>query len=176
MEARSGKLGHQYTRLPAYQSRSDSSFHLQRTSHLLDVSGGCANNTAIATDSTRCWWSCTGCVTAQDITQCPDKNSWGLTYDDGPGFYTPNLLQYLDEKQLKSTFFVVGSRAIQFPSTLQAEFLGQHQIAVHTWSHRPLTTLTDDEIIAELGWTKKVIKDILGITPNMMRPPFGDIE
>jgi peptidoglycan/xylan/chitin deacetylase (PgdA/CDA1 family) len=82
----------------------------------------------------------------------------------------------LDEKQLKSTFFVVGSRAIQFPSTLQAEFLGQHQIAVHTWSHRPLTTLTDDEIIAELGWTKKVIKDILGITPNMMRPPFGDIE
>ena len=115
-------------------------------------------------------------MTDQDITQCPDKNSWGLTYDDGPGYYTPNLLQYLDEKQLKSTFFVVGSRAIQFPSTLQAEFLGQHQIAVHTWSHQPLTTLTNDEIIAELGWTKKVIKDVLGITPNMMRPPFGDIE
>ncbi|RXW22905.1 hypothetical protein EST38_g2953 [Candolleomyces aberdarensis] len=138
--------------------------------------GGCVNNTAIATDPARCWWSCTGCVTDKDITQCPDKNSWGLTYDDGPGYYTPNLLQYLDEKDLKSTFFVVGSRAIQFPSLLQAEYLGQHQIAVHTWSHQPLTQLTNDEIIAELGWTKKVIKDILGITPNMMRPPFGDID
>ncbi|KAJ3527959.1 hypothetical protein NMY22_g9595 [Coprinellus aureogranulatus] len=54
--------------------------------------------------------------------------------------------------------------------------MGQHQIAVHTWSHTPLTTQTNDEIIAELGWSKKIIKDVLGVTPNMMRPPFGDID
>jgi peptidoglycan/xylan/chitin deacetylase (PgdA/CDA1 family) len=39
-----------------------------------------------------------------------------------------------------------------------------------------LTTLTNEQIIAELGWSKKAIKDVLGVTPNMMRPPFGDIE
>lgn len=39
-----------------------------------------------------------------------------------------------------------------------------------------MTTLSNDEIIAELGWSKKIIKDVLGVTPNMMRPPFGDIE
>ncbi|KAF5314082.1 hypothetical protein D9611_006763 [Ephemerocybe angulata] len=138
--------------------------------------GGCLNNTAIASDPNRCWWTCTGCQDNKDITQCPDPLSWGLTYDDGPGYYTSNLLQYLDEKALKSTFFVVGSRAISFPATLQAQYMGQHQIAVHTWSHPPLTTLSNDEIIAELGWTKKVIKDVLGVTPNMMRPPFGDID
>jgi len=27
-----------------------------------------------------------------------------------------------------------------------------------------------------LGWSKKVIKDVLGVTPNMMRPPYGDID
>lgn len=86
------------------------------------------------------------------------------------------MLNYLDEKQLKSTFFVVGSRVISFPAMLQTEYMGQHQIAVHTWSHPSLTTLTNDQIIAELGWSKKVIKDVLGVTPNMMRPPFGDIE
>lgn len=101
---------------------------------------------------------------------------WGLTYDDGPSFYTSDLLHYLDEKQLKSTFFVVGSRVISFPQTLQTQYMSQHQIAVHTWSHPSLTTLTNEEIIAELGWSKKVIKDVLGVTPNMMRPPFGDIE
>jgi peptidoglycan/xylan/chitin deacetylase (PgdA/CDA1 family) len=101
---------------------------------------------------------------------------WGLTYDDGPAFYTPNLLQYLDQVNLKSTFFVVGSRAISFPDTLQLEYMGGHQIAVHTWSHPYLTTLSNEEIIAELGWTKKVIKDVLGVTPNMMRPPYGDID
>ena len=102
--------------------------------------------------------------------------NWGLTYDDGPSFYTSNLLNFLDQEKLKSTFFVVGSRVISFPSILQTQYMGQHQIAVHTWSHPPLTTLTNEQIVAELGWSKKVIKDVLGVTPNMMRPPFGDIE
>ena len=51
-----------------------------------------------------------------------------------------------------------------------------HQIAVHTYSHPYLTTLTNDQIIAELGWTKKIIKDVIGVTPQYMRPPYGDIE
>jgi peptidoglycan/xylan/chitin deacetylase (PgdA/CDA1 family) len=54
--------------------------------------------------------------------------------------------------------------------------MGGHQIAVHTWSHPMLTTLTDEEIVAELGWSKRIIKDLLGVTPTMMRPPYGDIE
>ena len=39
-----------------------------------------------------------------------------------------------------------------------------------------LTTLSNDEIIAEFGWTKKIIKDITGVTPLHFRPPYGDIE
>ena len=38
-----------------------------------------------------------------------------------------------------------------------------------------LTTLTNEQIVAELGWSRKVIKDVLGVTPTTMRPPFGDI-
>jgi len=102
--------------------------------------------------------------------------TWGLTYDDGPAFHTTQLLSYLDQQNLKSTFFVVGSRVISFPPILQAEYMSGHHIAVHTWSHPPLTTLTNEQIIAELGWSKKVIKDVLGVTPNMMRPPYGDID
>lgn len=39
-----------------------------------------------------------------------------------------------------------------------------------------MTTLTNDEIIAELGWSKKIIKDVLGVTPSYWRPPFGDVD
>jgi len=138
--------------------------------------GGCGNNTAIWNDTERCWWTCTGCVAPFDVTACPTPSTWGLTYDDGPAFYTPNLLSYLDANNLKSTFFTVGSRCLEFPYTLQDEYMSGHQIAVHTWSHPYLTTLTNEEIIAELGWTKKIIKDVLGVTPNMMRPPYGDID
>lgn len=99
-----------------------------------------------------------------------------MTYDDGPSYYTPNLLKYLDEQQIKSTFFVVGSRVISFPQTLQEEFMSGHQVAVHTWSHPYLTTLTNEQIIAELGWTRQAIRDVIGVSPSMMRPPYGDIE
>jgi peptidoglycan/xylan/chitin deacetylase (PgdA/CDA1 family) len=86
-------------------------------------------------------------------------------------------LNFLDQNSLKSTFFVIGSRAVSFPAILQTEYLAQHHISVHTWSHAaPLTTLTNEQIIAELGWCKKIIKDVLGVTPNTMRPPFGDID
>ncbi|KAJ4476663.1 hypothetical protein J3R30DRAFT_3488109 [Lentinula aciculospora] len=140
------------------------------------VTGGCPANLAAAADTSRCWWYCTGCVRDTDVQECPNKLTWGLTYDDGPSFYTPNLLTYLTANDLNATFFLVGSRCVQFPATLQEEYMSGHQIAVHTWSHPYLTTLTNEQVIAELGWTKKIIKDVTGVTPNMMRPPYGDID
>ncbi|EIW64552.1 glycoside hydrolase/deacetylase [Trametes versicolor FP-101664 SS1] len=138
--------------------------------------GSCASNAAAAADSTRCWWTCGGCKADDDIEECPDKMTWGLTYDDGPALYTGDLLHYLDSVNLKATFFVVGSRAISYPALLQNEYMAQHQIAVHTWSHHPMTTLTNEQIIAELGWSKKIIKDVLGVTPTYWRPPYGDVD
>jgi len=32
-------------------------------------------------------------------------------------------------------------------------------IAVHTWSHRHMPTLTNLEIVAELGWTMEIIRN-----------------
>jgi peptidoglycan/xylan/chitin deacetylase (PgdA/CDA1 family) len=59
---------------------------------------------------------------------------------------------------------------------VQAEYMAGHQLSVHTWSHPYLTKLTNEEIVAELGWTKQVIKDVVGVTPNTFRPPYGDID
>jgi hypothetical protein len=144
---------------------------------ILNSTGGCpANLGAVNNDTNRCWWTCSGCSRPSDITTCPDKNTWGLTYDDGPSPYTTQLLDFLDANNLKATFFVVGSRCISLPAILQAEYMAGHQIAAHTWSHPSLTTLTNEQIIAELGWSRKIIRDVLGVSPNMMRPPFGDIE
>ena len=110
-----------------------------------------------------------------DIVACPDKNTWGVSFDDGPGPFTQYLLNYLEEKDLLATFFVVGSRVIERPTVLVEEYMQGHEISVHTWSHRALTKLTTAEVVAELGWTRKAIKRVLGVTPTTMRPPFGDI-
>jgi len=144
--------------------------------------GGCSNTTfnqeAIdqAGPDDRCWWTCGGCTRNTDVTFCPDQGTWGLSYDDGPAPYTPKLLNYMDAADLKSTFFVVGSRVISRPEILQYEYMAGHQIAVHTWSHFSLTTLTDAEIVAEFGYSKKAIQEVIGVTPKYMRPPYGDMD
>jgi peptidoglycan/xylan/chitin deacetylase (PgdA/CDA1 family) len=138
--------------------------------------GSCIGDPAAAADASRCWWTCGGCTRATDVTVCPEKDTWGVSFDDGPSPYTPKLLNYLNEKDIKSTFFVVGSRVISRPEILQTEFMIGHEISVHTWSHHPLTAMTNEQIVAELGWTRKAIKEVLGVTPVTMRPPYGDID
>ena len=68
-------------------------------------SGACSANAEAAADSSRCWWTCGGCTRDTDITTCPDKLTWGLTYDDGPAFYTPNLLQVSSSQNISLVLF-----------------------------------------------------------------------
>ncbi|KAK4702111.1 hypothetical protein P7C70_g4116, partial [Phenoliferia sp. Uapishka_3] len=144
--------------------------------------GGCANTTynaqAIKDATTNCWWTCAPnhCTRDTDISFCPNKGTWGLSYDDGPSPSTPKLLDFLDSQNLLATFFVVGSRAVSRPEMLQNQYMAGHQISVHTWAHSSLTTLSNEGIIAELAWSKAIIKAVTGVTPNTMRPPYGDID
>ena len=68
------------------------------------------------------------------------------------------MLDYLEKQSFEATFFVVGTSAYWFPETLQAEYMAGHQISVHTWYHQHLTTLSNIEIVAELGYTREIIK------------------
>ncbi|KAI6117469.1 carbohydrate esterase family 4 protein [Pisolithus croceorrhizus] len=139
--------------------------------------GTCAGDPAAAADAAeRGWWTCGGYTRDTDITACPDKLTWGVSFDDGPAFYSKQLLDYLSSINVTSTFFVVGSRVVERPQVLIEEYMTGHEIAVHTWSHRPLTMLTTEQVVAELGWTRKAIKDVIGVTPTLMRPPYGDID
>ncbi|KAJ7588000.1 carbohydrate esterase family 4 protein [Mycena floridula] len=149
--------------------------------HIPDISmtvdGTCASSPEAAANAfARGWWSCGGYTRDTDITVCPDPKTWGVSFDDGPSPYTPKLLKYLSEKDISATFFVVGSRVISYPQTLVAEYEAGHEIAVHTWSHTHLTTQSNAQIVAELGWTRKAIKAVIGVTPLAMRPPFGDAD
>jgi peptidoglycan/xylan/chitin deacetylase (PgdA/CDA1 family) len=39
-----------------------------------------------------------------------------------------------------------------------------------------MTALTNEQAFAELYYSRKIIKDILGVTPLCWRPPFGDVD
>ncbi|CAG8538783.1 15037_t:CDS:2 [Dentiscutata erythropus] len=134
----------------------------------------CGGNTTI--DPNQGSWTCQKYVAPDDIQACPLTGNWGVTYDDGPSPATPALLNTLEELDLHATFFVIGSRAICNPEILLDAYKRGHHIAVHTWSHPALTSLSNAQIIAEIGWTMKAIKDIIGVTPIYYRPPYGDTD
>ena len=120
------------------------------------------NAAALANAGTngQCWWTCGGCLRDADVSQCKDEWDWGHTYDDGPGFYTNKLLTYLNSLPsnsnadgaatvspgVKATFFVVGARVISRPEIMVYEYMNNHEIAGHTWSHSALTTLTNEQV------------------------------
>lgn len=65
---------------------------------------------------------------------------------------------------------------ITYPEAAQRALSDGHTICAHTWSHKQMTTLTNEEIVAEMYWTHKAIKEVLGITPKCWRPPYGDVD
>ncbi|KAI8598524.1 hypothetical protein EDD21DRAFT_309259 [Dissophora ornata] len=124
-----------------------------------------------------CWWTCTGCFVPDDIVDCPQKNQWGLTFDDGPQpGTTEDLLDLLKEKNVTATFFVTGMKSMMAPWLLQDTIDQGHHLASHTWSHSGMTTLTNEEVVAELKWTEKYIYDHTGYKVKYYRPPYGDVD
>ena len=83
---------------------------------------------------------------------CPGCTVY-LTFDDGPGVYTPQILSVLAAKGAPATFFVVGQHAAQFPSLVQQEHANGHGIGDHGWSHAALTELPPASIHQELEST-----------------------
>ncbi|KAF9974957.1 chitin deacetylase [Actinomortierella ambigua] len=122
-----------------------------------------------------CYWTCEGCA-ADDITKCAAPNTWGLTFDDGPSAITPELLDYLKAQKASATFFLIGSNVVQYPNVVKRELAEGHHLASHTWSHHALTTLTNEQIVAEIKWTEKAVLEAAGVRLKYMRPPFGDIN
>lgn len=52
-----------------------------------------------------------------------------------------------------------------------------NDIAVHTWSHPQMTTLSNEMVLAELGWTMQIIHDSTGgRLPRYWRPSYGDSD
>lgn len=51
--------------------------------------GTCAGDPAAAAEAaSRGWWTCGGFTRDTDITACPDKMTWGVSFDDGPAPYS----------------------------------------------------------------------------------------
>ncbi len=99
---------------------------------------------------------------------------FALTFDDGPRASTSQLLEILDQLNVRATFFVCGSYCEAAPDGLRAIAAARHEIGNHSYSHPAMARLDDAQIAWQLDETNATIRSIIGRTPRVFRPPYGN--
>lgn len=114
-------------------------------------------------------WFC-----SHNLQQAVNPKAW----DDLPHratLMTRRLLDLLDKRDIKATFFVLGWLAERYPELVQEVHAAGHEIASHgyahllTWQHTPASFATD------LASAESAIKACTGIRPNLFRAPAFSI-
>ncbi len=94
-----------------------------------------------------------------------------LTFDDGPGEYTPELLDVLKKYNVKATFFVVNTKKIDTITRIAQE---GHTIGIHTATHVFEDVYSSEEAyFADLYRMQDVIFSYTGQRPTLLRFPGG---
>ncbi|MGM1048801.1 MAG: polysaccharide deacetylase family protein [Bacillota bacterium] len=106
------------------------------------------------------------------------KKQVAFTFDDGPHpQYTPKLLDLLKLHQVKATFFVLGSKAEQYPELIRRIDREGHQIGIHNYCHTSNWLMLPSTIRrVHLDRSADIIESIVGTRPNYYRPPWGLIN
>lgn len=104
-----------------------------------------------------------------DVTYSIDEDVLFLTFDDGPGESTEEILDILKGENIKATFFVVGDRINENPELLQRIANEGHSIGVHSMTHPYLYK----NIESELKETGQLIYELTNQESRLFRPPYG---
>src|SRR5437763_364984 len=99
-----------------------------------------------------------------------------LTFDDGPGPYTPGVLDVLERHHALGTFFAIGRMERYFGESTSRQIRDGDAVGDHTENHRDLARLTRHELREEL-FEPLARAELLGDTrPRLFRPPYGSFN
>lgn len=101
------------------------------------------------------------------------KKLVALTFDDGPGPCTAQLLDLLKKEQVKATFFVLGTKVNAYPELVKRMDAEGHEVGNHSQNHKNLAKLSADGVKMEMDTCANKIKALIGHDPTVMRCPGG---
>jgi peptidoglycan/xylan/chitin deacetylase (PgdA/CDA1 family) len=113
----------------------------------------------------------------QPLWEIPNSsNQVALTFDDGPGCFTPGLLDVLKKEGIRATFFTVGTRIERYPDILRRIYSEGHLIALHTYRHRNIKKNSEAGLREDLARCKDLVLRTLDLQEDPVwyfRPPHG---
>jgi len=83
-----------------------------------------------------------------------------LTFDDGPHpVTTPKILECLERRRVKATFFVLGHKVLQHPEVVARIVAGGHTLGVHGYEHdRLLSVRAPARVAANIARTQAALR------------------
>jgi peptidoglycan-N-acetylglucosamine deacetylase len=96
-----------------------------------------------------------------------------LTFDDGPGPYTPQVLDVLERYHAPATFFEVGFMVRFFAVSTRRELADGDALGNHTAGHRDLSRLSHQDQLTQIDGAAAALLNQGVSTPRLFRPPYG---
>lgn len=126
--------------------------------------------------NTTFYFSDEGILDENKNTINPAKPMLALTFDDGPGKYTMDVLNLLEQQKARATFFVLGDNVPKFPEEIKKMSELSCEIGNHSTSHPNLKKLDKSQIQYQLQTTEDRIYQIIGKESTLVRPPYGAVN
>lgn len=106
-----------------------------------------------------------------------DKKQIAISFDAAWGNDdTQTLIDILKEYDVPATFFVVGAWVDKYPESVKALAEAGHQVQNHSNTHPYMTQLSCDQMCNEIESCNRKIEAVTGVTPTLLRPPYGDYD
>lgn len=99
-----------------------------------------------------------------------------LTFDDGPGEYTEELINCLVENNAKATFFMLGQNVEAYPEIAKELSDAGMELGNHSYSHPDLVTIGAEAAAQQVSNTDAELKAATGFEATVMRPPGGSFN
>lgn len=106
----------------------------------------------------------------------PSKPIIALTFDDGPSKYTKEIGDFLQSQGASATFFILGNKVDLYSSTLQILIKNGNEIGNHSYNHKWLTRLSDEEFREQIDMTNRLVKDKFNYDIRYLRPTYGAVN
>lgn len=124
-----------------------------------------------------CTFDTDGKLISKEVTSIdPDKPMVALTFDDGPGKRTDELLETLEKYSAHATFFVLGTNVKRYPEEIKKMQEIGCEVGNHSYNHEDLSKLKKKGLKEQVNTTNKMVKEITGYGVTLMRPPYGAIS
>lgn len=87
---------------------------------------------------------------------------------------TQQLIDILEQYQVKATFFVVGEWVDKYPESVKALSDAGHEVMNHSNTHPHMNQMSREEVIADVEACNDKIESVTGVRPTLIRPPYGE--